>query len=142
MKTMGPVVEHKLLAIVSVDYADRVQCGQPGCGHYVYRQIHVVHEGEKTFVLGSTCFAKRYGSTAALGSPSFGGIGGRPLTTEERRLLVENTALLMTRFEEELARTRMPTTYEPLPIKPQAPPPGPTSRIASVPAFTPAKAIP
>lgn len=139
---MDLIVEHKLLAIVSVDHADRVQCGQPGCGHSVYRQIHVVQEGEKTFVLGSTCFAKRYGSTAALGSPRFGGAGGRPLTTEERRLLVENTALLMTRFEEERARSRMLTPSELIPIKPLAPPSGPTSRMAPVPAFTSAKALP
>lgn len=139
---MEPVVDHKLFAIVSVDYADRVQCGQLGCGHSVYRQIHVVQEGEKTFVLGSTCFAKRYGSIAALGSPRFGGGGGRPLTTEERTFLVENTVLLMTRFEEERARAHMLTSSEPHPIKPLARPSGSTSRIASVPAFTSAKAIP
>lgn len=55
-KTMDPIVEHKLLALVSVAYADRVQCGQPGCGHSVYRQIHVVQEGDKLRVLGSNLF--------------------------------------------------------------------------------------
>lgn len=64
------------------------------------------------------------------------------MTTEERKLLVENTVLLMTRFEEERARARMLTPSRPLPIKPLAPPPGPTSRMAPVPAFTSAKAIP
>lgn len=111
---MDPIVEHQLLAIVSVDHADRVQCGQPGCGHSVFRQIHVVKKGEKHLVLGSTCFAKRFGSAAALGTPRFGGGGGRPLTIEERRLLVENTALLITRFEAERARTPTPAPSEPL----------------------------
>lgn len=43
----------KLLAIVAVEKTDRVRCGQPGCGHSVYRRIHVVREGCKLLVLGS-----------------------------------------------------------------------------------------
>ncbi|MDI1270480.1 MAG: hypothetical protein PSV40_15440 [Polaromonas sp.] len=139
---MDTIVEHKLLAIVSVDHADRIQCGQPGCGHSVYRQIHVVKDGEKPLVLGSTCFAKRYGSAAALGSPRFGGGGGRPLTAEERSLLVDNTALLLTRFEEERARTLMPEPSEPLTFKPRVPLLSPESRLSPLPAFTSAKATP
>lgn len=73
---MDPIVEHKRLARMSVAYDDRVQCGQSGCGHSVYRQIHVVQEGEKLRVLGSACFSKGYGSAAALGSGRFGGGGG------------------------------------------------------------------
>lgn len=138
---MDPIVEHQLLAIVSVDHADRVQCGQPGCGHSVYRQIHVVKEGEKLLVLGSTCFAKRYGSAAALGTPRFGRGSGRPLTTEERRLLVENTALLITRFEEERARTLTPAPTEPLTFK-RVPPLVPESRFPALPAFTSPKPTP
>lgn len=34
----------KLLAIVSVDPAKRVQCQNPGCGHGVYAAIHVVEK--------------------------------------------------------------------------------------------------
>lgn len=56
-----------LLAIVSVEYEDRVRCGQPSCGHSVYRRIHVVREDEKLLVLGSTCFEKRYGTATVLG---------------------------------------------------------------------------
>lgn len=36
----------ELLAIVEVDKADRVVCQADGCGHSVYRRIHVVrHDG-------------------------------------------------------------------------------------------------
>lgn len=140
---MDPIVEHKLLALVSVAYADRVQCGQPGCGHSVYRQIHVVQEGEKLRVLGSTCFSKRYGSAAALGSARFGEGGGRPLTPEERQLLVENAALLLARFEdEERARALVPTPAQQLALKPVKPPPGPAPRLASRPVFTSVNASP
>lgn len=91
----------KLLAIVSVEHADRVRCGQPTCGHSVYRRIHVVRENGKLMVLGSTCFSKRYGGDAALGSAHFGGGEGRPLTEAERQLLVNNTQALLEQFETE-----------------------------------------
>jgi len=89
----------RLIAIVGVNEDARVQCQQPGCGHSVYRRIHVVQESGKLLVLGSTCFEKRFGSASALGNASYGGGGGRELTVEERELLVQNTADLIARFE-------------------------------------------
>jgi len=106
----------KLLAIVSVEHADRVRCGQPACGHSVYRRIHVVRENGKLLVLGSTCFAKRYGADTALGGAQYGGGEGRPLTEAERQLLVNNTEALLARFEEEA--TRVQTAK----VKPAPPP--------------------
>lgn len=91
----------QLLAIVAVDFDKRVQCRQPGCGHSVYRQVHVVQDGPELLVLGSTCFAKRYGGSNALGGPSYGGGGGRQLTDAERELLANNTAALLAQFEAE-----------------------------------------
>ena len=92
----------KLLAIVEVPPAERVLCGQPGCGHSVWKAIHVVKDGTVLLVLGSTCFEKRYGFGRALGAPHYGGGGdSRKLTSEERQLLAENTAELLARFEEE-----------------------------------------
>lgn len=91
----------KLLAIVSVESSERVRCGEVGCGHSVYRAIHVVKDSDGLLVLGSTCFAKRFGSGRALGTASFGGGDGRKLTAEERQLLVNNTAELLKRFEAE-----------------------------------------
>lgn len=71
----------------------------------MYRAIHVVKDGNGLLVLGSTCFAKRFGSgKAQLGTASFGGGDGRKLTAEERQLLVNNTAELLARFEAEERR--------------------------------------
>jgi len=112
----------KLLAIVSVEHADSVRCGQPTCGHSVYRRIHVVRESEKLLVLGSTCFAKRYGTDGALGMARFGGGEGRMLTDEERQLLLNNTEALIARFEEEAALLQaakvkpVPTALQPSPV--------------------------
>jgi len=104
----------KLLAIVSVEHDDRVRCGQPNCGHSVYRRIHVVRENSKLLVLGSTCFAKRYGADTALGGAKYGGGEGRPLTEAERQLLVSNTEALLAQFEEEAARLQ-PAKVKPAP---------------------------
>ncbi len=90
-----------LRAIVSVDPEQRVWCSEVGCGHTVHKAIHVVQDDSKVFLLGSTCFAKRYGSSKALGGPSYGGSGGRQLTDAERDLLANNTAALLAQFEAE-----------------------------------------
>ena len=91
----------QLLTIVEVLSEDKVLCAQPGCGHSVWKAIHVVRDGAELLVLGSTCFEKRYGSGGALGTPSYGGGSSRKLTQEERGLLVENTTAFMARIEEE-----------------------------------------
>lgn len=89
----------RLRAIVAVDAQHRVQCQQPGCGHSVYAAIHVVEEDGHLLVLGSTCFAQRYGSASALGAAQYGGGGGQKLTDEERQLLIQNAVALLARFE-------------------------------------------
>lgn len=91
----------QLLTIVEVLPEDKVLCAQPGCGHSVWKAIHVVRDGAELLVLGSTCFEKRYGSGGALGTPSYGGGSSRKLTQEERGLLVDNTTAFMARIEEE-----------------------------------------
>jgi hypothetical protein len=91
----------RLIAIVGVDQDARVQCQQPGCGHSVYRRIHVVQQAGRLLVLGSTCFQKRFGTALALGNATYGGGAGRELTAEERELLIQNTAELIAKFERE-----------------------------------------
>jgi len=87
----------QLLAIVSVERERRVLCQNPGCGHGVYAAIHVVQDSDQLLVLGSTCYAKRYGGAQALGNPAYsaGSSGGSLLTAEERNILANNTAELV-----------------------------------------------
>ena len=87
-----------LLAIVEVDKAQRVYCAQPGCHHTVYKAIHVVRDHGELLVLGSTCFAKRFGGLSALGPAYHGGGQGQVLTDAERALLVDNTQALLAQF--------------------------------------------
>lgn len=95
----------RLHAIIAIDVAHAVRCQHTGCGHKVYAAVHIVQEEGKFLVLGSSCFAKRYGSAKALGSSVHGTGDGRRLTDQERALLEANTAALIAYFEEqELAR--------------------------------------
>ena len=93
--------EAYLLAIVEVDKADRIQCQAEGCGHSVYKRIHVVLAGLKFKVLGSQCYGRLYGYASSDGLPQFGSGTGRLLTAEERQVLVENTAAFIERLEAE-----------------------------------------
>lgn len=106
--TTSAPVHARLLAIVAVPQTNRVLCQQPGCQHSVYAAIHVVDEGGQLLALGSSCFAKRYGSAKALGQPLHAGASGsgRPLSDEERQLLIDNTAELIERFKVEAERAR------------------------------------
>lgn len=92
-------VRARLRAVVAIDAKNRVQCQQPGCMHSVYAAVHVVEEDGRLLVLGSTCFAKRYGGSNALGQAQYGGGGGRKLTDDERQMLIQNTEALLAHFE-------------------------------------------
>lgn len=58
-------MEGELLAVVEVDKADRVVCQAAGCGHGVYRRIHLVRHGDGSLeVYGSDCFGRLFGHLA------------------------------------------------------------------------------
>ena len=91
-----------LLAVVEVPHDERVRCSAEGCGHSVFRRVHLVRTDGATNVFGSDCFARLFGSTpTGQAAPRYGGGTGRILTAEERSLLIENTARLIERFEQE-----------------------------------------
>ncbi|MDC8786307.1 hypothetical protein [Roseateles koreensis] len=91
----------QLLAVVEVDKADRVVCQAVGCGHGVFRRIHVVRHGDGSLgVYGSDCFGKLFGQLANK-APQYGSGDGRELTPEERLMLAENTERLVAQFEAE-----------------------------------------
>ena len=90
-----------LLAVVGVEKADRVVCQAEGCGHGVYRRIHVVrHDDGKLGVYGSDCFDRLFGHLTQA-SPRYGSGDGRELTPDERQMLADNTERLISQFEAE-----------------------------------------
>lgn len=98
----------RLMAIVAVAPENRILCQEPGCGHSVYAAIHVVEVDGNLIAMGSSCFAKRFGSNSALGAPKFtaGGVHQRPLSDEERAMLVSNTAALLDKFAADAEQQR------------------------------------
>lgn len=109
----------RLMAIVEVAEDKKIRCQAEGCGHSVYKRIHVVRDGEEFLVLGSECYKKLYGD-ASDSSPHYGSGEGKLLTDEERAILIKNTRLLIEAFEREYQRISpvvSPSTDE---IKPPA----------------------
>lgn len=90
----------RLLAIVEVDRDDRVVCQAEGCGHTVFKRIHVARIDGKLKVYGSDCFGRLYGRAAATLPPAFGGSEGKKLTAEERQMLAENTEAFIAHMEQ------------------------------------------
>lgn len=90
-----------LLAVLGVEKANRVVCQAKGCGHGVYRRIHVVrHDNGTLGVYGSDCFDRLFGLRVSA-APHYGSGEGRELTLEERQMLAENTEQLIAQFEAE-----------------------------------------
>ena len=90
-----------VLAVVGVDKSDRIVCQAQGCGHGVYRRIHIVsHDNGELGVFGSDCFERMFGQVFSK-LPRYGGREARELTAEERQLLADNTERLIAKFEEE-----------------------------------------
>lgn len=92
-------MDAELLVIIEVDREDRVVCQAPGCGHAVYKRVHVVRLGDVMGVYGSDCYGRLFRDQ--LGAPRYGGGTGRVLSVEERQLLAQNTERLIARLEAE-----------------------------------------
>ena len=91
-----------LLAVVEVPHEDRVRCAAEGCGHSVFRRVHLVGTSGTTKVYGFDCFTRLFGSTpTGQAVPRYGTGTGRTLTPDERALLNENTERLIEQFEQE-----------------------------------------
>lgn len=109
----SPKRQCHLLSIVEVSHANRIRCQADGCGHSVFKRIHVVLDNGKFHVLGSQCFAKLYGGLGAAAAPYYGGGDARPLTDDERAMLMENTARFIEQLESErIEKERVAAAFE------------------------------
>lgn len=97
----------RLLAVVEVAPESRVLCQAPGCGHGVYKRIHVVDDGERLQVLGSGCFSRLYGQLVGeKAAPRYGSSSGRCLNADERQMLLDNTQRFIEQLEAEHLRQK------------------------------------
>ena len=141
--TQQPHLPAKLLAIIEVSPSEKVRCGRPGCKHTVYKAVHVVRDAGQLMVLGSTCFAKRYGGAKALGPAQHWGAAGKVLTQEERALLDSNTEALLQGFavQEEQIRQEAAAKLKALQERLHRPPPSP-QRVTNVGPTAPRRSPP
>lgn len=89
----------QLMAVVEVDKEDRIICQRDGCGHSVYKRIHIVRENGRFTVLGSECFKLLYGCSDAEAVPHYGSSAGQLLTDAERQVLINNTERFIAMLE-------------------------------------------
>lgn len=92
--------------MVAVDREQRVPCQAQGCGHGVYARIHVVEQAGEIRLYGADCFCKIFGGADALGRPVHPRtqVQGRPLTPEQRDMLLANARELIASFAAETGR--------------------------------------
>jgi hypothetical protein len=110
-----------LVAVVEVDRDNRILCKAAGCGHSVYRRIHIVLDCGEFVLLGSDCYRRLYG-TAIERAPVYGWGSDRKLSDDERQRLIENTASFIEQLEvefrssesKEQARAAIPPVRAPI----------------------------
>ncbi|HZW26373.1 MAG TPA: hypothetical protein VFF26_12910 [Gallionella sp.] len=108
----------RLMAIVEVAEDKKIRCQAEGCGHSVYKRIHVVRDGDRFIALGSECFKKLCGDGSD-SSPHYGYGNSKLLTDAERALPIENTRLLIEAFEREYQKSK---AIAPPPVVKASPP--------------------
>lgn len=95
------MLEGELLSVVEVPPDKRVRCQAEGCGHGVFKRIHVVEHDGRVGVYGSECYARLFGAGGRLRPARYGGGEARMLTDAERQMLEQNARDLIERFEQE-----------------------------------------
>lgn len=96
-----------LAAVIEVPYDDRIQCQCKGCGHIVYKRVHlIVWVDGRIECWGQDCYARELGMTqqGRTAKPIYDLGGRRKLTEEERELLKDNREQLIAMFREEQQR--------------------------------------
>ncbi|HYD60558.1 MAG TPA: hypothetical protein VEC35_09400 [Noviherbaspirillum sp.] len=89
-----------LVAIIEVPKEERVLCQAEGCGHTVYKRIHIVYDNGNFKVVGSECFKRLYGEWPyASQQPRYGSYDSRSLTVEECAELIAHTDRFVSRLE-------------------------------------------
>lgn len=82
----------QLLAVVEVDPSQRLLCQAESCGHSIYKRIHIVDLGDRITTVGADCFATLYGDGPLRDAvPRLGAYEGKPLSPEQRELLINRT---------------------------------------------------
>jgi len=92
----------ELIMVVEVPAHKKVLCQADGCGHAVFRRVHVIHQDGDIGVFGSSCAKKLLGERLEKMRPTIGGGVEMTLSDIDVDLLIHNTEELIDKLLQEL----------------------------------------
>jgi hypothetical protein len=104
--------ELEFVAIVEVPEHKKIVCQAEGCGHSVFRRVHVIKQGSDIGVFGSTCAAKMFGQLLKNSRPTIHMSEGINLSEPDVELLEQNTRELIAKLQRELEKENLKTIAE------------------------------
>lgn len=96
----------ELLAIVEVPENKKVMCQADGCGHNVFRRIHVIRQNGALGVFGSDCAKRLFGERLKAVRPSIQVRNGISLTELDVELLEKNTEELISKLRKKFKQRK------------------------------------
>ena len=70
----------EFLAVIEIPKLKRILCQAEGCGHSVYKRVHIIKKNNQIEVYGSECAKKLFGTWLKRETPSFSSITGVKLS--------------------------------------------------------------
>ena len=83
--------DFEFLAVIEIPKSKRILCQAEGCGHTVYKRVHIIKQNNVIGVYGSECAKKIFGTWLKSETPSLTSISGVKLSDSDLDLLRENT---------------------------------------------------
>jgi len=108
------VDDFEFITIVEVPEHKKVWCQAKGCGHTVYRRVHVIRQNGQISVFGSDCAKRLFGEKLKNAKPVIHQSDGIPLTDADVELLKNNTEELIARLKQEYKDKNTPEAANPL----------------------------
>lgn len=95
----------EFLAVIEIPKSERIRCQAEGCGHSVYKKVHVIKQNNVISVYGSECAKKIFGTWLKRQTPSFTSTTGVKLSESDVQLLRINTERLLKKLEDDYSKS-------------------------------------
>ena len=96
--------DFEFLAVIEIPKSKRILCQAEGCGHSVYKRVHIIKKKNVTGVYGSECAKKIFGTWLKSETPSLTSISGVKLSDSDLDLLRENTEKLLEKLRADYSK--------------------------------------
>ncbi len=103
--------DFEFLAVIGIPKSKRVLCQAVGCGHSVYKRVHVFRLGGNISIYGSECAKKILGAQENEHTPRYTSATGINLSELDAQMLKDNTGKLLEKlrikYSESLAANQL-----------------------------------